>query len=140
MPCASTKTKAFDTLIYTLHSGSKADYSHFSEFVSRGLLSGCNSVLMRLSCPVVRFRKHLAEMVHAMTWEPRGIRNHECHWMPGIGSDRKAVMVGVSVLYEPADDEPVDARTNDWHDWCGMDGLRPTSIPVFGPGEVLVLF
>lgn len=33
--------------------------------------------------------------------------------MPGIGSDGKAVMVGVSVLYEPADYEPVDARTTD---------------------------
>lgn len=95
---------------------------------------------MRLSCRIVRSRKHLAERVHAMTWEPRGIRNHECQWMPGIGSDRKAVMVGVSVLYEPADDGPVDARTNDWHDWCGIDSLGPTSIPVFGPGEVLVLF
>lgn len=44
MPYASTKKKAFYALIYAIHGSFKPNYSNFSEFVSRGFLSGCNSV------------------------------------------------------------------------------------------------
>ncbi|KAI2888151.1 hypothetical protein CBS63078_10545 [Aspergillus niger] len=45
----------------------------------------------------------------AVQWVPYDWRTFELNWMPVIGSDRKALMLDVSIQYEPAEDEPVEA-------------------------------
>ncbi|KAB8206031.1 hypothetical protein BDV34DRAFT_212685 [Aspergillus parasiticus] len=44
---------------------------------------------------------------------PRNIWTRECNWVPVIGGDRKALMLDVVIQFEPAEDVPVEADSDD---------------------------
>jgi hypothetical protein len=44
---------------------------------------------------------------------PHDIWTEEYNWMPVIGSDRRALMLNISIQFEPAGDVPVEADSDD---------------------------
>lgn len=76
--------------------------------------------------PFVRLRKYHEERlasfdfeniqtgtISSMTWVPHDESMEEYNWMPVIGSDRRALMLDVSIQFEPAGDVPVEADSDD---------------------------
>ncbi|KAE8347051.1 hypothetical protein BDV24DRAFT_174605 [Aspergillus arachidicola] len=76
--------------------------------------------------PFVRLQKYHKERLMSFDFQnvqtgeilpmmqvPRNIWTRECNWMPVIGSDRKALMLDVVIQFEPAEDVPVQADSDD---------------------------
>ncbi|PIG89734.1 hypothetical protein AARAC_005022 [Aspergillus arachidicola] len=76
--------------------------------------------------PFVRLQKYHKERLMSFDFQnmqmgeilpmmqvPRNIWTRECNWMPVIGSDRKALMLDVVIQFEPAEDVPVQANSDD---------------------------
>ncbi|RAQ49590.1 hypothetical protein AFGD_002150 [Aspergillus flavus] len=76
--------------------------------------------------PFVRLQKYHKERLMSFDFQnmqtgkilpmmevPRNIWMRECNWMPVIGSDRKALMLDVVIQFEPAENVPVEADSDD---------------------------
>ncbi|KAL4860601.1 hypothetical protein BDV12DRAFT_209053 [Aspergillus spectabilis] len=76
--------------------------------------------------PFVRLQKYHKERLASFNFEnmqsgeilpmmrvPHSIWTEEYNWMPVIGSDRRALMLDISIQFEPAGDVPVEADSDD---------------------------